>query len=189
VAFIERLFALLEEHQGAARLLCIEITETVALTDLSHMQRFIQRAAELGVKVALDDFGAGYSSFGYLKGMTVDALKIDGSLVRDAATSPAVTAIIGALAGLSANLGMKSIAEYVEDLPILRILVEAGVDYAQGYGISKPVMPEQILAASSAADFIQDPEILDFVRGLQGQGKRSPASAPVSPEPSLELLH
>ncbi len=184
-SFVEELFKLFEYHKEAVSRICIEITETVALTDMVHMQRFIDRARDLGVKVALDDFGAGYSSFGYLKGLSVDALKLDGSLVRDAATNPASMAILSALGSLVRSLGMKSIGEYAENLPVLRALVAAGVDYAQGYGISRPVLPERILAASSAVDFIEDPAILAFVRQLQTgdqaslplQGERQAASA------------
>jgi diguanylate cyclase (GGDEF)-like protein len=166
-AFTEELFALFERHPVALSMICIEITETVALTDMRSMQRFIDRVRGIGAKVGLDDFGAGYSSFGYLKGLTVDALKLDGSLVRDAAYSPSSMAIIEALAGLVTSLGMKSIGEFAENLATIKVLSEAGVNYAQGYGISKPVMPERILAASSGAEFIEDPEIMAFIRSLQ----------------------
>ncbi len=168
--FVEELFKLFEYHQEAAARICIEITETVALTDMLHMQRFIDRARDLGLKVALDDFGAGYSSFGYLKGLSVDALKLDGSLVRDAATNPAGMAILSALGGLVRSLGMKSIGEYAENLGVLKALVAAGVDYAQGYCIARPVMPEEILQADSAVDFIEDPAIRAFVQQLQQGG-------------------
>ena len=166
-AFTEELFALFERHPVALSMICIEITETVALTDMRNMQRFIDRVRSIGAKVGLDDFGAGYSSFGYLKGLTVDALKLDGSLVRDAAYSPSSMAIIEALAGLVNSLGMKSIGEFAENLATIKVLSAAGVDYAQGYGISKPVLPERILAAHSGAEFIEDPEIMAFIRSLQ----------------------
>jgi EAL domain-containing protein (putative c-di-GMP-specific phosphodiesterase class I) len=165
--FTEELFSLFERHPVALSMICLEITETVALTDMQSMQRFIDRVRKIGAKVGLDDFGAGYSSFGYLKGLTVDALKLDGSLVRDAAHSPSGMAIIEAIAGLVTGLGMKSIGEFAENLATIKVLSAAGVDYAQGYGISKPVMPERILAASSGADFIEDPEIMAFIRSLQ----------------------
>jgi diguanylate cyclase (GGDEF)-like protein len=168
-AFVEALFALLEDHPRVVPMLCLEITETVALTDMRHMQRLIGRLQSIGAKVGLDDFGAGYSSFGYLKGLSVDALKLDGSLVKDAAQTMAGVAILGALGGLVRNLGMKSVGEFAEDLQTIKALVAAGVDYAQGYGISKPVPPERILAARSAADFIEDPMILEYVKQLQGQ--------------------
>lgn len=165
-AFTEELFSLFERHPVALSMICIEITETVALTDMRNMQRFIDRVRSIGAKVGLDDFGAGYSSFGYLKGLSVDALKLDGSLVRDAAHSPSSMAIIEAIAGLVNSLGMKSIGEFAESLAIIKVLALAGVDYAQGYGISKPVMPECILTARSSADFIEDPEIMAYVQSL-----------------------
>jgi diguanylate cyclase (GGDEF)-like protein len=166
-AFTEELFALFEQHPMALSLICIEITESVALTDIENVQRFIDRVRTLGAKVAIDDFGAGYSSFGYLKSLSVDALKLDGSLVKDATHSHAGLAIIEAIGGLVSSLGMKSIGEYAEDLVTIKALVDARIDYAQGYGISKPVMPERILAARSSVDFIEDPEILAYVTQLQ----------------------
>lgn len=166
-SFTAELFALFEQHPQALSKICIEITETVAITDMRNMQRFIDRVRAMGAKVGLDDFGAGYSSFGYLKGLSVDALKLDGSLVRDAARSQSGMAIIVAIGGLVSSLGMKSVGEFAEDLPTIRALVDAGIDYAQGYGISKPVMPEKILAAKSGADFIVDPDILAFVKQIQ----------------------
>ena len=165
-AFIEELFALFERHPLALSLICFEITETVALTDMRNMQRFIDQVRGIGAKVALDDFGAGYSSFGYLKGLTVDALKLDGSLVKDAPYSPSGMAIVEAIGSLVNSLGMKSIGEFAENLAVIKVLAAAGVNYAQGYGISKPVMPERILAARSSAEFIEDPEILAFVQSL-----------------------
>ena len=167
--FVDALFALFERHADIMPLICLEITETVVLTDMHHVQRFIDRARATGAKVSLDDFGAGYSSFGYLKGLSVDALKLDGSLVKDAPHNAASMAIVTALAGLVRSLGMKSVGEFAENLPTIKALVAAGVDYAQGYGISKPVLPERILAAKSGADFIEDPEILAFVTQLQAQ--------------------
>ena len=168
-AFVEELFALFAKHPKALSLICIEITESVALTDLSNVQRFIDRVRSMGAKVAIDDFGAGYSSFGYLRSLSVDALKLDGSLVKDATHNAAGLAIIGAIGSMVSNLGMKSVGEYAEDLATIKALVDAGIDYAQGYGISKPVSPERILSAKSSADFIEDPEILAFVVQLQAK--------------------
>lgn len=168
-AFTEELFALFAQHPDALSLLCIEITESVALTDIDNVQRFIDRVRALGAKVAIDDFGAGYSSFGYLRSLSVDALKLDGTLVKDATRNAAGIAIIDAIGSLVGNLGMKSIGEYAEDLPTIKALVDAGIDYAQGYGISKPVMPEQILSAKSSADFIEDAAILAFIVQLQAK--------------------
>jgi len=171
--FTEELFALFERHPVALSMICLEITETVALTDMRNMQRFIDRVRRIGAKVGLDDFGAGYSSFGYLKGLTVDALKLDGSLVKDAAHSLPGMAIIEAISGLVNSLGMKSIGEFAENLATIKALSDAGVDYAQGYGISRPVMPERILAARSGAEFIEDPAIMAFIRSLQDKASTS----------------
>jgi diguanylate cyclase (GGDEF)-like protein/PAS domain S-box-containing protein len=169
VTFTTELFALFQQHRKALSLVCLEITETVALTDMRNMQSFISQARSLGAKVGLDDFGAGFSSFGYLKGLSADALKLDGSLVRGAATSPASVAIISSISNLVKDLGMKSIGEFAEDLPTIQVLVDAGIDYAQGYGISRPVMPDEILAARSSADFIQDPLIRAYFERIQEQ--------------------
>jgi diguanylate cyclase (GGDEF)-like protein/PAS domain S-box-containing protein len=171
--FTEELFALFELHPVALEKICLEITETVAITDMRNMQKFIDRVRSMGGKVALDDFGAGYSSFGYLKGLSVDSLKLDGSLVRDAVHSEAGQAIVGAIAGLVKNLGMKSVGEFAEDLSTIRVLYEAGIDYAQGYGICRPVTPEAILSVSSGADFVTDPEILAFLHSVQDSGTLS----------------
>lgn len=166
-AFTDELFDTLAKHPSILSLICIEITESVALTDIRNVQRFIDRVRSLGAKVAIDDFGAGYSSFGYLRNLSVDALKLDGSLVKDAPRSTAGLAIIQAIGGLVSSLGMKSIGEYAEDLVTIKALSDAGIDYAQGYGISKPVMPERILSAKSSADFVEDPATLEFLAGLQ----------------------
>jgi diguanylate cyclase (GGDEF)-like protein len=185
-SFTAELFALFEQHPLILSKICIEITETVAITDMRNMQRFIDRVRAMGAKVGLDDFGAGYSSFGYLKGLSVDALKLDGSLVRDAARSQSGMAIIVAIGGLVSSLGMKSVGEFAEDLATIRALAEAGIDYAQGYGISKPVAPEKILAAKSGADFIEDPEILAFAKLLQANADDTMS---LFQEPSHGTLH
>lgn len=173
--FVEELFALFDKHKAALSLICLEITETVALTDIQNMQRFIDRARAIGAKVGIDDFGAGYSSFDYLKNLSVDALKLDGSLVKGCANNPASTAIINALGGLVKNLGLKSIGEFAEDLPTIQVLALAGIDYAQGWGISKAVMPERILAARSCVDLIEDPAVVAFARQLQSHAFQAPS--------------
>ena len=172
-AFIEELFSLLQGYPRALGKLFLEITETIALTDMKSMQGFIDRARAMGAKVGLDDFGAGFSSFGYLRGLSADALKLDGSLVKGSAQNPAGAAIITSIGRLVNDLGMKSIGEFAEDLPTIQVLVEAGIHYAQGYGISKPVAPEEILKAKSSAEFIQDPEILAYFQRLQSGSELS----------------
>jgi len=104
-------------------------------------------------QIALDDFGAGYTSFKYLKDLSADALKIDGEFIRTMCAHPADIAIVEAIVALARNLGMRSVAEWVEDVDTLRALKEIGVDYVQGYLIAKPQESSAILAASSAASF------------------------------------
>lgn len=163
-AFVEDLFQILVRFQQVVPLLCIELTESVALHDLENSRRIIDHLRTLGAKIALDDFGAGYSSFSYLKELAADALKIDGAFVRSINMHPANFAIVEAIVELTRNLGMRSIAEWVEDYATLEALAEMGVDYVQGFVVAYPLAPEKILAAKSAAEFVRDPQVLSFIR-------------------------
>lgn len=166
-SFLARAFELFSRRRMAASLLCLEITESVALSDVGNTRIFIEKARSLGLRVALDDFGAGYCSLGYLKDLPADALKVDGSLVQDSRTNPAALSILSSICGLVRGLGMRAIAEWTENVSDLRSMATAGFDYAQGYAISPPVDPALILQANSSADFIQDPATLQFVSLLQ----------------------
>lgn len=161
--FIEDAFAILAQYGPTAGRLCIEITESVALHDLTNTRHFIDGIRKYGAKLALDDFGAGYTSFSYLRSLPADAIKIDGAYVKDLLAHPANHAIVQAIVDLTLNLGMKSIAEWAEDIPTLEALAEMGVDYVQGYVVSRPLMPDKILLASSSADCIEDEATAQFV--------------------------
>lgn len=165
-AFIEDLFALLGRYEDLLDLLCIEITESVALHDLENTRRVVDALRDRGVKIALDDFGAGYTSFSYLKELSADAVKIDGSFVRSMTRHPADIAIVEAIVELTHNLGMRSIAEWVEDHQTLQALADMGVDYVQGYVIARPQSSEALLQATSVAEFIQDPDLAALVRNI-----------------------
>jgi len=162
--FTHDAFSMLARHRRAAQRLCIEITESVALHDLETTRRFIDTVRGYGAKIALDDFGAGYTSFSYLKELPADAVKIDGSFVTAVNTHPANLSIVAAIVELARNLGMKSIAEWAEDRATVEALWRVGVDYVQGYGVSRPVDPAAILAADCSPNLIQDPEVAQFVR-------------------------
>lgn len=99
---------------------------------------FIDQVRRRGVRVALDDFGAGASSFGYLKRFPVDYLKIDGQFIRDIAEDPLNDATVRCFVEVARVLGIKTVAEYVESAEILSKLAVIGVDYAQGFHIHKP---------------------------------------------------
>ena len=171
--FMQDACALLAQYVHAAGRLCIEITESVALHDLENTRRFIDRVRGFGAKIALDDFGAGYTSFSYLKELPADMLKIDGNFILGVNSHPANLAIVEAIVSLARNLGMKTVAEWVEDRATVQALAEVGVDYVQGYAVARPQAPAQLLAAASAASFISDEHLARYVRSLHGGADRT----------------
>jgi diguanylate cyclase (GGDEF)-like protein/PAS domain S-box-containing protein len=132
------ILALLERHRVDPARVCFEITETVAVRNLARVGAFIARLREVGCLFALDDFGAGMSSFGYLKNLPVDFIKIDGSFIRDIARDPMSQSIVQAVTDIGHQRGMQVIAEWVSSGEIIERLVEIGVDYAQGFALHKP---------------------------------------------------
>lgn len=117
-----------------------EVTETVAAGSLVFTKRFIKEIKHFGCKFSLDDFGTGYSSYSYLKSLDVDYLKIDGSFIKDIANSPTDMVMVNSMNEIAHSLEMETIAEYVENMTIHAILKEIGVDFAQGWGIQKPIL-------------------------------------------------
>jgi diguanylate cyclase (GGDEF)-like protein/PAS domain S-box-containing protein len=124
--------------------LCFEVTETAAVSNLTAATNFIRELRRLGCRFALDDFGSGLSSFAYLKNLPVDYLKIDGAFVRNMDTDEVDFAMVSAIQQLGKVLGTRTIAEFVRNETILGMLREMGVDYGQGYAISKPKPLEDI---------------------------------------------
>jgi diguanylate cyclase (GGDEF)-like protein len=143
--FLEWCVERLQRHPHVARKLCFEITETAVMAKLSQAQRFIASMREMGCQFALDDFGAGLSSFAYLKELDVDYLKIDGQFVKDLDSDPVHEAMVRAIHQVARVMGKKTVAEYVETDAIRTRLAEIGVDLAQGYGVGKPVPFEEVL--------------------------------------------
>ncbi|HED15537.1 MAG TPA: EAL domain-containing protein [Gammaproteobacteria bacterium] len=126
-------------HDIPAEKICFEITETAVMTDLTSAHRLIDELKDTGVRFALDDFGTGLSSFAYLKSLPVDYLKIDGVFVRDILRDPIDREMVRSINEVAHIMGIKTIAEFVEDRDILSELKKLGVDQAQGYGVGKPI--------------------------------------------------
>lgn len=136
--FMESLLKNLEDSGIPGHKICFEITETSAIANLTGAIRFINKFRNAGCLFALDDFGSGVSSFGYLKNLPVDFIKIDGSFVRDITTDEIDRAMVKAITEIGQIMGKKTIAEFVENDATMQELKKLGVDYAQGYGIAKP---------------------------------------------------
>lgn len=127
-------------HTGVdPRRVCFEITETAAIANLTKAVRFIGALRERGCRFSLDDFGSGLSSFGYLKNLPVDYLKIDGGFVRNITRNPIDQAMVAAINNIGHVMGLETIAEFVENDEIRALLRAQGVDYGQGFGIARPV--------------------------------------------------
>jgi len=127
-----------ERYQINPTCICFEVTETAAVANLSSASELILQLKEAGFRFALDDFGSGLSSFSYLKNLPVEYLKIDGSFVRDMMQSPINTAMVESINEIGHIMGLKTIAEFVENEFINEKLKKLKVDFVQGYGIHKP---------------------------------------------------
>ena len=136
--FVQYLKTHLEANPVLARTLCIEITETAAITNLSAANTFIKELKLLGCRFALDDFGSGLSSLNYLKNLNVDYLKIDGAFVKDMADDAIDLAMVEAINKIGHQMGLLTIAEFVDSERVLLKLKEIGVDFVQGNWIHKP---------------------------------------------------
>ncbi len=132
----------LEVFEAAGPAICqrviLEVTETAAVTNLASAAKFMGQARQLGLRTALDDFGAGASSFGYLKTLPLDYLKIDGQFVRDVLSDPLDAAAVRCFVDVAKVVGLKTIAEFVENEAVFQHLAHLGVDMAQGYHIQRP---------------------------------------------------
>ncbi len=128
----------LQHYQVEPAQLCFEITETAAISNLGNAIQFINAMKEIGCRFALDDFGSGLSSFGYLKNLPVDFVKIDGIFVKDILIDQVDLAMVRSINDIGHLMGKKTIAEFVENAKIAEELAALGVDYGQGYGIAKP---------------------------------------------------
>jgi diguanylate cyclase (GGDEF)-like protein len=156
-SFVANVNSCLRNYPTVSKRVCFEITEAVALHDLANTRNWIDQQRQEGVKVALDDFGAGYSSFAYLRELPADALKIDGAFVRSMSRHASNQSIVQTMIDLAHNLGMSTVAECVEDLETVTMLYELGADYLQGFVLAKPMSGDELLRGNSSWDLIVDP--------------------------------
>jgi diguanylate cyclase (GGDEF)-like protein/PAS domain S-box-containing protein len=165
--FLEFVQEQLTEHGISGSAIAFEITETQVITHLDKAIEFISDLKKTGVRFLLDDFGSGMSSFGYLKSLPVDYLKIDGLFVKDMTTDPIDRSMVRAINEIGHEMGLQTVAEFVENDAILDALKELGVDLAQGYGIEAP----KPLSSS-----LRHLENRGAVENLQSQVSRFPAA-------------
>ena len=138
--WLRQLHEQLTARPDVAPRLILEITETVALDDIADSSRFVRSVTELGCRVALDDFGAGHTSFRHLRALNVDLVKIDGSFVRELPNNPDNQLFVRTLINLAKGIGLKTVAEWVENEEEAELLRGEGVDFLQGWHCGKPTI-------------------------------------------------
>lgn len=141
----ENMFQLLEKYSVSTDIICLEVTETGVIQHLEIAKGQLEKLRKAGIRIALDDFGAGMSSYGYLRNLPVDIIKIDGSFVKSLDEDPVNQAFVKSMHEVSSVMGLSTVAEFVENTEIEKILHEIGITYAQGYGIAKPSLPDDFI--------------------------------------------
>jgi EAL domain-containing protein (putative c-di-GMP-specific phosphodiesterase class I) len=144
--FLEFIEQEIERSDLPASCLCFEITESAAVSNMKKAQSFIDRLRQRGCRISLDDFGAGLSSFAYLKNFSVDTLKIDGGFIRDITENRISESMVAAITQVAKVMELKTVAEYVETEETRKLISELGVDFAQGHLIGKPVTLDSVLS-------------------------------------------
>ena len=137
-AWLRNLIAQVKGRPDIARRLMIEITETAAPRDIEETIRFVAAVRDVGCRVVLDDFGAGYTSFRHLKAMEIDIVKIDGSFVTNLARKPQDFLFVKTLQNFAIGFGLETVAECVESEEVAVLLAREGVHYLQGYHLGRP---------------------------------------------------
>ncbi len=144
VEFPEFVQSRLQKYEVTGSTLCFEITDSGAALDRVALSRFVRQVRQYGCRVALSGFGRSRDSFELLRGLQVDVLKIDGGMILDVLRDPADLAKVTAIGRIAKTIGVKTVAEFVESEEIVAKLQELGVDFAQGFGISRPLPLEEI---------------------------------------------
>jgi diguanylate cyclase (GGDEF)-like protein len=143
--FAEKVRALADKYSVPTTNVIFEITERKAIEDIMRVVSFVRELKSEGFRFAIDDFGSGYSSFYYLKYLPVDFLKIEGEFIKTLPNSPTDRVFIEGIVSVAKKMGIKTIAEYVENEKVLEVVKDLGIDYAQGYYLGKPEPLEEKL--------------------------------------------
>ena len=143
--FLEFILGELAATTVSPEIICFEITETAAITNIADAIEFIRILKQTGCKFSLDDFGSGLSSYAYIQKLPVDVIKIDGMFVKNIVNNKQDQALVKSINELAHFMGMKTVAEYVENHEILEVLREIGVDLSQGFGIKKPGLLSELV--------------------------------------------
>jgi diguanylate cyclase (GGDEF)-like protein len=148
--WLDRLKSMLNAHPGAASRLIVEVVETLALEPVDQIERLLAAMKALGLKIAMDDFGAGHTSFRNLRRLGIDIVKIDGAFVQNVACSLDDRVFVRSLADLARHLGLTTVAEWVEDEEARRLLRDWGVDLLQGRLLGRPEIYEPVAASPTS---------------------------------------
>ena len=138
IEFLNHITDCIKKYKANTNLIIFEVTETAAVSNIFQARKFVEELRMTGCRFALDDFGVGFSSLHYLRNLPVDFIKIDGSFIKNLATDINDQTMVHAITHIAKGLGIKTIAEFVENKKIFQVLKELNVDYAQGYFIDKP---------------------------------------------------
>jgi diguanylate cyclase (GGDEF)-like protein/PAS domain S-box-containing protein len=147
--FTDFTLSIIKRYKIPANKLCFEITETAAISNLAIVMKFMTELRKIGCTFALDDFGAGLSSFAYLKQLPVEYLKIDGAFVKNMASDDTDLAMVRAISDIGQTLGKIMVAEFVEDQQTLECLKKLGIEFAQGYHLHRPSRFEEVVKRST----------------------------------------
>jgi EAL domain-containing protein (putative c-di-GMP-specific phosphodiesterase class I) len=128
------------QNLSSSKRIIFELTENENIQRFSDVQSFIHEVKAYGCKIAIDDFGSGYSNFEYLAQLHVDYVKIDGSLIRNIDADPTLKIIVRSIVDFARQMNFKTVAEYVHNKQVYEIVTELGVDFSQGYYFGQPVL-------------------------------------------------
>lgn len=175
--FVQDTIEVLSENQHLTSRLCLGIAESVALYDLTNTRRFIDQVREAGARIALDNFGAGLTSFSYLMECPADVLKIDARFIRNLNSHPANIAVVEAIVSLAINLGMKTIAHGAHDADTVETLADLGIDFITDFEGNSLLTTEMQFTEKSAAIFVADSKLAQVIRTIQYTNSIKPIAA------------